>query len=1022
MSNKVKLLASAGDRESLAPILAALGQRGIRAAENPGTIGKNDTVLAVLSERFYADEGLTGRLLSLVGSEAENILPLQLDDEPIPDALKNALYSRNIIPAAGRDAPLIAERIAAALPQKRSRLPVILGAAALVLVAAVGLLVWKSRAPTAVETIAPTAEPTAVPLNLPLGLTAEDLEKIVDVIIVGDRAEFFTTDRLRSFSGTAPDWDYFAYRDYDNAGAHFYSREDGHEYPLTRYEDLSFLALMPKLRYLHLAMVETGKLPDLSGAATLSNVSLMDCVIPDLDWLGGAGVIHADIINSTGSLRDFSPLTKCKRLRECHIDLIGTRQADLAGFAPPKLTWLWINNGQDLQGDLDLSGLAGCGELHQVQLEYNLPVRDLSFLSGADKLERLELTDLHALRDISALSGLRKLTELKIDDCSSLRNYRPVGDCKALEQLMIYAGWNVHLEDASFLSDLPRLTDISLYSVDLPDLDFLRVIGQRQSSLNNFSFSGDVRDCSALAAIKKYSSLSLEPYNGDLAPILPYLAESSVTTLSIRFANAVDLSALSIVSNRLILEQCGITDLSTASEDLSFFHLTLSNCSRLSSLEGLQKLTRLGSNGVGTIEIYNCPRLTDWSAIDGMTLMELNITGGYTLPSFADLRVGLLRIDSVADVKDLTFLSEMDASRSVSFRLVGLDEVNDLTPLRQFHGLVLAVPPQLGEQAQDLVRAGNFKQFEIEYPQGGWEMDRQELTLLSLEELNTLPEAMLRRVSSVALAGDQVIDRDRFEIWEDYQNNRAIPILYDRETDTQTEVSLGSFTDLTELFKMTGLRQLRVASQPITGLDGIQELSGLDQIELKCCPKLTDISPLFAMQSLSEVCLRGCPGVTSIQGIQNLPHLIHLEIVRVPVSDLSPLTECDLSAAEERGGFWLELDDNPVQDFSPLAGIPRFSNLCLNNIDCKLWLPYLREAQIDHFSSCNCRMSNEELAEFAAEHPELREIDIPWNQQLTDLTPLLSLENLERVQVSRNMEKAVATLEGQGSFRLEING
>ena len=47
-----------------------------------------------------------------------------------------------------------------------------------------------------------------------------------------------------------------AYRDYDEDGAHWYSREDGHEYALTRYDDLRFLALMPKLRDLEIALVE----------------------------------------------------------------------------------------------------------------------------------------------------------------------------------------------------------------------------------------------------------------------------------------------------------------------------------------------------------------------------------------------------------------------------------------------------------------------------------------------------------------------------------------------------------------------------------------------------------------------------------------------------------------------------------------------------------------------------------------------------------------------------------------------
>ena len=44
------------------------------------------------------------RMIGMIGAGMENILPLQMDDAPVPDELKNALYSRNIIPASGREA------------------------------------------------------------------------------------------------------------------------------------------------------------------------------------------------------------------------------------------------------------------------------------------------------------------------------------------------------------------------------------------------------------------------------------------------------------------------------------------------------------------------------------------------------------------------------------------------------------------------------------------------------------------------------------------------------------------------------------------------------------------------------------------------------------------------------------------------------------------------------------------------------------------------------------------------------
>ena len=67
--------------------------------------------------------------------------------------------------------------------------------------------------------------------------------------------------------------------------------------------------------------------------------------------------------------------------------------------------------------------------------------------------------------------------------------------------------------------------------------------------------------------------------------------------------------------------------------------------------------------------------------------------------------------------------------------------------------------------------------------------------------------------------------------------------------------------------------------------------------------------------------------------------------------------------------------------------------------------------------------ANALFAEFVRNHPELAELDIPWNDKLTDLTPLLELENLQKVRISANMEAARASLDGADyNFRLDIEG
>ena len=188
--NQIKVLFTEADRETLEPVLEQLRARSLRIIEGSDSIQKGDVVLAALSENFYADSTQSDRLLSLIGSGAESILPLQLDAAAIPDTLKNALYARNIIPAAGREPGQIAERILSALPKKKNRLPLFLVLAAVVLALVAGMMFWRSSSFIPVEEtpvpVPEEPEPKELSIAIPAGLTAEELAEVKCVVIVGE--------------------------------------------------------------------------------------------------------------------------------------------------------------------------------------------------------------------------------------------------------------------------------------------------------------------------------------------------------------------------------------------------------------------------------------------------------------------------------------------------------------------------------------------------------------------------------------------------------------------------------------------------------------------------------------------------------------------------------------------------------------------------------------------------------------------------------------------------------------------
>ena len=239
-----------------------------------------------------------------------------------------------------------------------------------------------------------------------------------------------------------------------------------------------------------------------------------------------------------------------------------------------------------------------------------------------------------------------------------------------------------------------------------------------------------------------------------------------------------------------------------------------------------------------------------------------------------------------------------------------------------------------------------------------------------------------------------------------------------------TPLTPGVITDLDKLSVLTGLEELYLYGQPIQSLDGIQALSSLEQFSAKGCIALSDVSALFALPELRWVDLK-CTGVDSIQGVQNLRELRFLDVSNTRVSDLTPLADCDLSAACEDQGFNLNINELELseEDFAAIASIRRFGGLAFTNANPAIWIGALADCEIVDFGASGDLRSNEDLAGFVSDHPELRKLYLGWSEDINDLTPLLESENLESVSINGNMREAIASLDGQSfGFELEIQG
>lgn len=1016
----LRVLSAEADRDALRPILDALKEKGLRVSAAEGSLKKGEILLAALSGHFYADGEKQKTLLEALSTGAENVLPLKLDEAEIPEALMNALYTRNIIMADGRDASLIAERVLSAIPEKKSALPKLLIAGAAVLAVLAGLLIWRNSTPP-VE-LEPTPEPTPEPTQeitvpIPAGMTAEDLEKIWEISIVGDTLKWRTEEQLLRGVDGSLNRSEIAYDSWDGERQHYYSIEDGHEFESTAW-DLDFLRALPNLRSLTLILVDADALPDLGALSHLERVDLSDCSLRDVSGLKGSSVNELGIWKCPVS--DYSALTGCEKLRRLGVDLFSTGvQADFSAFTP-KLNRLHLENIELAPGS-DFSSFAAQTTVNEVFLR-NVPVTDLSLVGSAKVLTRLDLFQCEGLRDIRVLENAERLTALRIENSPQLEDFSPVSHCSMLEE--IHLREVRQLRDASFLQNLKRLRDIELSEANLQDLNFLE--GLTGNGTLNLSVSGDVQDYSGLSAISHYGRLMINPRtrnnpNGNLAQILEILQGPMINSLTLDHGSNLDLSALPLIANDLELRYCDIRDLSGL-KDRPISRLRLYNCPLLSSLEGLQNQTQLGKHG-GTLEIYGCPRLTDWSALEGLPVLnELSLYGCFTLPDFTKLHLKSLHLESIEELDSIAFIPSIDTDGKSFNRieLVELEELRDLSPLRNVRINMLTVPPHLGEQAQELKDAGAVNSYEIAFPDGSWQPMDESFTLLSLDELETLPKSLLKRVERLRLAGDTVVGDQAGWLEDEWDNGKPVPYWYDPDTDERTKIEPGSITDLGILADLTGLRELELICEPLESLDGIQNLGSLESLQLEFCPNLTDGSAAFALQDLRGLHFNRCP-IESIQGVQNLPRLKFLNIAGSQVADLSPLQECDFTDAYKDRGFHIWLSDIPAEDFSPLSSIQRLESLDLNNRDSALWAPALENTEVYGFWGADVFHDNESFAAFIAAHPELEQLNIPWNEAVTDLSPVLSLDHLQHLRVSENMQAALEpVMAANPGFEIEI--
>ena len=1056
MKQAIYPLYASADESKVRPILDELKAKG-GTVRDPGTTpGKGDALLVFLSENVSA-QGPEAEAFFRLNPGRALVIPVNLDGCTPPEELQNALLARHALDGRKYSSRELADLIVKAVGTGGSRLPLVLsliGAAALLLVG--GIILWKNLSGQPAEetvaqaTEAPTPAPTAAPSptpEIPLPDFGVDPAEVAEVVYVGNEFRFYPLDKKylalgnknerqgASFTDIASDsWD---------DGPHFYSKQTGQEIPMGETVDLGYLSYLPNLRYLTLVNVK-GELPDLSALEKLNQVCIIQCDLPNIEGLRGASMNRFEYHGDT--VKDFSPLNDCQKLNYLHLAPWGLDVgASLSELGPAALRELSISGTVT-----DLSGLRQCTKLQNLELQ-DAYLEDLACLSGLS-LEQLRLNHLDRLTDLHGLENMRTLRILRIQGCRLVRDISALEGCSSLVEVDLSSdeGGYDYLRDVSVLGTLPRLQYIGLYGVNVPDMNFLKELNIKKNINLGFCIGGNP-DYSGLAAIDTYSYLHVNTC-GNYALAAPYLEGKTVRQLMIYDGGLVDLSTLPNVTGELDLCRCLNRDLSGIPEMSFGDKLWIQDCPYFSSFDGIEHLTGIGRAG-SNLTVENCPRLTDWSAIEGKTFSRLELKGVFSLPdlgkvNFFTLALEYLDKDTLPDLSCLNALSE---NERYSFRFVGMDQITDLSPLFRLRGEKLEVPPQVGEQAQGLVDDKRFKTCEIVYPDGSWDPSDVQVQLMSLDELDTLPPSILKHVKRITIVGDHLVNDDITNYWSDWSQNPPSAVLTDRATGEEiARINAPGtlFTDFSRLSALTGLEDLNLWYQPLTSLEGIQALENLQWLKVEFCPNLTDVSAAFTLQGLKEINFERCPisslqgvqnlfalewlqvcntKITSLEGIEELRHLTMVRLAGTDVKDFSPLSQVDFTyAAEHEGGVQLALNvmnssQLPADALAFLQNVPVIRRLELYDVPARLWFEYVLNRPVLELAANNSDLTQEQFNAFVAAHPELESLSIPYNGKITDVSALLKLEHCRTLWLSHNMTDAIASLgEGYG-FELYID-
>lgn len=298
----------------------------------------------------------------------------------------------------------------------------------------------------------------------------------------------------------------------------------------------------------------------------------------------------------------------------------------------------------------------------------NENVAGLSELKGVTDIELVSWTK---LKDLSALSSLKQLerfsvTDAKMDSIDALTN------CSGLKKLRLSNCAN--LKDIIAVSHLPHLSDLNL--VDCGNLESLLPL-EALTNLESIALGPhpkiDTFDFAWISNNKNLRNLQLQGFSKfKNIEHLPRLTELQKLDLSEchGFDSLPSLKPLTKL-NRLELKKCSIVDLDSLAGLSSLLTVVVDYCERLESIEGIKNCHR-----IGWLRLHNCPLVKSLDPLSNIERLDQLTLSGFAaienLDFLSSVPVDNLFIYDCPNLSDITAINTESVSE---LHIYGCDKV-----------------------------------------------------------------------------------------------------------------------------------------------------------------------------------------------------------------------------------------------------------------------------------------------------------------------------------------------------------